>query len=483
MRHSRETFIGLLSVCFFVIVCYSAVGAWQDSSTIQEGFKLLFTEEGQGIRSVPTLPDFTKYKQLRTLAKDEFPLDDDNRKVIIIGDIHGMIGPFRKLLRKVGYQTGHDVLIHTGDIVTRGSMKGSMKILDFLATHNITGVRGNNDQQVVEWRGWFDWILAMPGGLRWLERLESKWEGIQEDEPSTDLDDFLDFERQNSSGQDRKWWQTIPKKWKPLSDHYLVARGMSARHAHYLLNLPLRLHVPHAHTFIVHAGLLPFNPKWAMDDDRQPLAHTPTLFGSRKVKQSKEQLRLRQELSILDDIPQNRDPWTPLNLRSIIKGKMSRDASKGKYWVQLWKRQMKSCVGFSSSLDGPVSETSDIEGDSPSSEFTIQARGQKPTYKLPCYPSTVIYGHTASKGRDINRWSFGLDAGCAYGRRLSALIIGGNSTQVMEIDDDEAQDEAREDENEDDEDDEFIETDKKPPSIPVFRFGDRSRARMISVRC
>lgn len=31
---------------------------------------------------------------------------------------------------------------------------------------------------------------------------------------------------------------------------------------------------------------------------------------------------------------------------------------------------------------------------------------------LPCYPSTVVYGHAASRGLDIKRWSIGLDSGC-----------------------------------------------------------------------
>ena len=31
---------------------------------------------------------------------------------------------------------------------------------------------------------------------------------------------------------------------------------------------------------------------------------------------------------------------------------------------------------------------------------------------LPCMPSTVVYGHAAARGLDINRWSFGLDTGC-----------------------------------------------------------------------
>jgi len=42
---------------------------------------------------------------------------------------------------------------------------------------------------------------------------------------------------------------------------------------------------------------------------------------------------------------------------------------------------------------------------------------------LPCYPATVIYGHAASRGLDVKRWSVGLDTGCAYDRRLSSLVL------------------------------------------------------------
>ena len=31
---------------------------------------------------------------------------------------------------------------------------------------------------------------------------------------------------------------------------------------------------------------------------------------------------------------------------------------------------------------------------------------------LPCMPASIVYGHSAARGLDINRWSFGLDTGC-----------------------------------------------------------------------
>lgn len=34
------------------------------------------------------------------------------------------------------------------------------------------------------------------------------------------------------------------------------------------------------------------------------------------------------------------------------------------------------------------------------------------TKGLPCMPVSVVYGHAAARGLDINRWTFGLDTGC-----------------------------------------------------------------------
>ena len=48
---------------------------------------------------------------------------------------------------------------------------------------------------------------------------------------------------------------------------------------------------------------------------------------------------------------------------------------------------MDRCVGYEANLD-------------------TTAKG------LPCMPTSVVYGHTASRGLDLNRWTFGLDTGC-----------------------------------------------------------------------
>jgi hypothetical protein len=65
----------------------------------------------------------------------------------------------------------------------------------------------------------------------------------------------------------------------------------------------------------------------------------------------------------------------------------NRKTNKGKAWTKVWNEIISRCVGFERTALGAESS-------------------------LPCHPSTVIYGHTASRGLDVHRWSVGIDTGC-----------------------------------------------------------------------
>lgn len=82
-----------------------------------------------------------------------------------------------------------------------------------MTKHNITGVRGNHDQKVVEWRGWIHWIEKQKGGKEWLEEAEES--GLEEPEPSNW----------------REKWK-VPKGWKFLGDHYRIARWVRSKPRH-----------------------------------------------------------------------------------------------------------------------------------------------------------------------------------------------------------------------------------------------------------
>mgnify|MGYP002402549375 CR=1 FL=1 len=499
---------------------------------------------------VSEIPDFSRYAPMRTLEAKEFPLgqlncprspyrwlifsvDDPNRRVILVGDIHGMYKPFRcdvrsplaitcglmrecsALLQKVNYQPDADVLIHTGDFLSKGMHHHSLEVLEFMTLHNITGVRGNHDQQVLEWKGWINWITSSPDGREWLKRTEHNWRRAH-GHKGKDLDDFLDQAMQDASRKDKEWWKLIPAGWKFLSDHYRIAREMNERHYRYLLSLPAALHVPSAHTFVVHAGLLPSDPKYPyFETPRQPLAHVPQI--SAKACSSKngahcvEVLRTKQEKAILAQVPQNQDPWVLMNMRSVTKkGEVSRKYA-GVYWTTLWNQQMKLCVGYSQGLG---MEKMNEEG----------AMKRKKKHDLPCYPSTVVYGHSAAQGFHLKRWSIGLDSGCVgliqvargadliqlsaqvYGRSLTAMVLGGGKPMHLEVQEPALEDDhidliedINDDENEftaggddsdrEDEDNrENAESEEKrrkrrKKGGSNIRFGDRHRGKIVSVKC
>jgi len=284
----------------------------------------------------------------------------------------------------VDYVPSRDILITVGDIIAKAPLNGSLDVLESLSHYNATGVRGNHDQKVVEWRGWLNWMASLSGGQGWLEHLEKKWSAAKEQDSHIDLKLWLEKERKADKGN--AWWQLVPKGWVPLGDHYRIAKAMSEAQYRYLLQLPLRLYVPHVHAFIVHAGLLPADPKFPPDDEkRQPLARIPKLEGH---EHNVEELRRLQELSLIYEIPQNTDPWVVLNMRSVLGDKVLK-GKKGRYWTKIWQEQMDNCAGFDKNVFGSSKHQ-----------------------KLPCFPISTIYGHTASKGLDIHRWTFGLDSGC-----------------------------------------------------------------------
>jgi len=246
------------------------------------------------------------------------------------------------------------------------------------------------------------------------------------------------------------------------------------------------------HFFVVHAGLLPYNPRLPIDDPRQPLTHPPRLVNLPPAdstipgedvdftpdnqnilerRDALDDLRQEQEEAILNDIPQNKDPWVVLNMRGVKKnGKITRDTDKGTPWSKLWNTQMKQCAGL------PSSDMSSADDDDEEMSF-------------PCEPSTVVYGHAASRGLDVKRYSVGLDTGCLYGQRLTALVVSSGPGGSQGGDEDEDDEDEDKDEDED--------RRKRRRSYPSFRrrqkhkgkkvrFGDvamRLNARLVQVRC
>ncbi|EMD33336.1 hypothetical protein CERSUDRAFT_98453 [Gelatoporia subvermispora B] len=486
------------------------------------------------------------YVHAHTINATDIGLDDPNKRAILIGDIHGMNKSFHNLLDTLSYDPSHDSIILAGDMLAKSTHAGSLAVLDFLAQHGpctdaslshsfapnpmpyshagrVYAVRGNHDQMVVQWRAWREWFTALElprptpeapeqtgpdgtlagkpvgTGREFLALIEKEWahDLAKDPQSASDADEWADVARKRAAGTWRaEWWRRIPepgkgraqKDWHIFTDHYWLAKDMTPEHAHCLFSLPLVLHVPEEHFFVVHGGLLPSDPRRPPTDRRQPLAHPPKLhstsediyleddlefegdslltasaeYDSDAIEQriladpepsspfrnsTVELLRVAQEQALLRDVPQNREAWVILNMRGVRKkGKVTRSSDKGTPWSEIWNKQMGRCGGFDS-LDVIDSDSGLAKR---RSRFDPAQTSEDDASAMPCLPSTVVYGHAASRGLDLKRWTIGLDTGCLYGRKLTALVLkrSNDLNDDIEEDDDDYDDEDEVDDGE-----------------------------------
>jgi len=245
-----------------------------------------------------------------------------------------------------------------------------------------------------------------------------------------------------------------PKEWSWGGDHFRVARALTPADYRYLASLPIVLHLPSLHTFMVHAGLLPMDPAHHLRSMRQPLAVAPTL-PQNPTEDDISQARYSQEIKILTEIEPNQNPFIKMNIRDVHDLNPTRrgpeDHDDNIPWSDLWNSVIKRCRGFNIETQGLQGKPSDY-----SQESLLRKRSA-----LPCYPITVVYSHASSRGLDLKKWSKGLDTGCVNGNGLTAMVLGHgrhkNIPAGLPEDDDE-----------------------RDIEIP---FGENHRARLVSVSC
>lgn len=369
--------------------------------------------------------DFEKYTTLRTLPGDISKL---GKRLIFIGDVHGSYDPLQRLMDKLDYDRDKgDTLIHVGDLIAKGSK--NQEVLDWMRTNKILGVRGNHDQPVIQWRAWMEWA----GGDSWEQYV-----------------DDLESGRESAAIMTlQKSGKMFPKGWEWKGEHWSLARNIKASNYAYLLSLPLVLHFPALHSFVVHAGLLPANPLKSSSEASQPLIATDSAASSTSAASSNS--RIKEEISLLFDVPQNTDPWNLINMRSVYEsgkkiGEVTKSGKKGTPWSEIWNREMDRCDGpgewatsdtTEAQAEGEHEEDVKIEVDEGAEvdetevierELAGVAAGTDAAKKkLSCSPVTVIYGHAAGRGLDIKPFSKGIDTGCVYGKQLTALVLGDTS--------------------------------------------------------
>ncbi|KAA8907433.1 Metallo-dependent phosphatase-like protein [Sphaerosporella brunnea] len=89
------------------------------------------------------------YKQLENIPLRYIPreYDTDLKRLVFIGDVHGMYTELQELLEQINYDKHTDHIVLTGDLVTKGP--DSLKVIDFGIENGVSCVRGNQDDRVL----------------------------------------------------------------------------------------------------------------------------------------------------------------------------------------------------------------------------------------------------------------------------------------------------------------------------------------------
>ncbi|KAF2714629.1 ser/Thr protein phosphatase-like protein family [Pleomassaria siparia CBS 279.74] len=258
-------------------------------------------------------PHFKHMIQVGTMDKKHLPVED--KRLIVIGDVHGCKEELQALLEKVGFDADNDHVILTGDMINKGP--DSPGVVSFVEKIGASSVRGNHEDRI---------LLTITD----MENSHVALPGPQEN-----------ANRTNDTLEEESFSQGDYKIRK-------LAKKFSKKQIAWLRERPVILRVGHVHgmgdVVVVHAGLVP-------------------------------------------DIPlEQQDPYQVMNMRTIdLKTRVPSENRDGTPWEKFWNHRQK---------------------------------------KLPSHKRmTVIYGHDRKRGKNIQKYSKGLDSGCVGGGHLTALVI------------------------------------------------------------
>jgi hypothetical protein len=106
------------------------------------------------------------YTQLSTLQSDHA-----NKRLIFIGDVHGMLYELDELLNTIKYNKEKDHLIFVGDLVAKGPH--SLEVVRHIYELGASCVRGNHDDKVLKWKRYL--TLLEEDGIDLSEHIQRGW--------------------------------------------------------------------------------------------------------------------------------------------------------------------------------------------------------------------------------------------------------------------------------------------------------------------
>ena len=245
-------------------------------------------------------PGVYALKHMSPLPKHLIPTPTNNRRLLILGDIHGMNSALTKLLKKVRFNPERDHIIAAGDMINKGP--NSAAVVSHLMSLNASAVRGNHEDRV---------LLALAGA-----QARQSATANENGEPV--------FDAEGAKG-DLK-----------------TGRKLSDEHVRWLTQLPLILSIDELDMFVVHAGLVPgVKPEkqdpWAVMNMRTLLYQRPELRRSLAAPDSDSDLDSDSE-EVEEDEDEDEEDYIMGDDQLVVPI----DTHKGKKWSRAWNQRQSS---------------------------------------------------------------------------------------------------------------------------------------------
>ncbi|KAG0126464.1 Metallo-dependent phosphatase-like protein [Tuber indicum] len=175
--------------------------------------------------------------------------EGDDKRLIIVGDIHGMFDEFQSLLDKVSYDSESDYLVLAGDIISKGP--DSLAVLDFARKIGAHCVRGNHEDRI---------LLHYHD----IQRRKRKHHLASEDEPEPEEEEGEDGEEEEGEGEEGEFGNMElgvgEKESSSLNMERKLAKSLSKKQVEWLDACPLVVRAEKVpglgQYYIVHAGLV-----------------------------------------------------------------------------------------------------------------------------------------------------------------------------------------------------------------------------------
>ena len=374
---------------------------------------------------------------LPKLSGDKDADKHKGKRLIFIGDVHGMLGPLKELLAKITFDpAAGDHVVFAGDMITKGP--DSVGVVEYAMNISASSVRGNHE----------DRILLAAKHLD-LDRRRRKHHEEKSKSKSEDDEDAKMEEEPLTHGDNDQHPLIDPMEEEHFSrgnskDRHLAGQ-LSTPQLNWLASLPVILKIGHipplGDVVAVHAGLVPGIPlekqdPWAVmnmrsllyvgDDVRVELARI-AVEEARRAEEPDYVQKLQINVEPSDQAVQglamrDRKAWD----KDIVVPIASRNGAR---WAKVWDKDMEDLAKKLDAMkrdDELEGEDFDLELDGDEEVAPDGKKRKKKHWEERL--TSVVFGHDSKRGLQLGKYTYGIDTGCVRGGELTALIMEANAS-------------------------------------------------------